>query len=197
MSTVINLYEKGISLEKIGKEYGVSERTIAFWLTKENIKIRPRGPIGKINQNIFNNIDTEIKAYVLGLITTDGSISSKNNCISISLTKDDSYLLEIINEKLLDGLGKLTECHKNDPKPRIVLQFNGKKIKEDLGKLGLIPKKTYYLNSLNQLVPDSLYHHYIRGLYDGDGVCSYYTSHKKRKVRIGFCAHNKNFVKNY
>lgn len=197
MSIIIDLYKNGTSLEKIGEKYGVSERTVAHWLIKENVQLRSRGIISKINQNIFNEIDTEIKAYTIGLITADGSVSSKDNCISITLTKDDSYLLEIINEKLLDGLGNLIEYHKNDPKPRVVLQFNGKTLKKDLEKFGIIPRKTYKLDKLSTLIPNSLYHHYIRGLYDGDGVCSYYTNHKKKKVRIGFCAYNKIFVEDY
>ena len=36
-------------------------------------------------------------------------------------------------------------------------------------------------------------HHYIRGLFDGDGV----TSKNRELIRIGFCAKRKEFVESY
>lgn len=197
---IISDYESNISTIKIGEKYGVSDRTVASWLLKENIPIRDAGKISCINQNIFDDINTEIQAYVLGIITADGSVSKIGNSISICLTKSDEYLLELINEKLLDGLGNIAITHKEDEKPRSVLTFNGKHIKERLSDFGIVPNKSYCLKQLSNLVPEDLYHHYIRGLFDGDGVCSYYMdSHKKkkRKVRIGFCGHEKEFVRDY
>lgn len=195
---IVDKYIKGCSMDEIGKEYNVSERTVASWLLKEKIKIRDTGKISKVNQDIFDVIDSEIKAYTIGLITADGSVSKKSNSVTICLTKDDGYLLEIINEKLLDGLGIMFLSHKEDKKPRMVLNFSGGKIKNRLADFNIVPNKTYSLKELSSLIPKEYYHHYIRGLFDGDGVCSYYKSHEKiRKVRIGYCSHEKEFVADF
>ena len=158
IDNIVSLYNEGKSTEFIGKTYNASDRAVVSWLKRENVNIRDRGIISKINQTIFDNIDTEIKAYTLGLLTSDGNVQNKSSTITICLTNTDGYILEKINEELLSGLGNILVTHKED---------------------------------------EELYHHDIRGLFDGDGVCSYETSHKKKKVRIGFCGHNRDFVENY
>lgn len=198
INNIVQKYLNGISTVKLGEEYKVSDHTVASWLRKQKVDIREAGKVSKINQNIFENIDNEIKAYTLGLIMSDGNITkAPYNTCSITLTQDDGYILEDINEQLLGGLGNILITHKQDPKPRMVLQFNGKKIKEDLAKYNIVPAKSHLLSELPTNIPEELYHHFIRGLYDGDGVCSFYTLHKKKKVRIGYCAANENFTKSY
>ena len=174
-----------------------NEELVVSWLKRENVNIRDRGIISKINQTIFDNIDTEIKAYTLGLLTSNGNVQSKSSTITICLTNTDGYILEKINEELLSGLGNILVTHKEDEKPRKVLGFNGKHLKDKLAEYNIVPRKSYIIKELSTKIPEELYHHYIRGLFDGDGVCSYETSHKKKKVRIGFCGHNRDFVKNY
>lgn len=98
---------------------------------------------------------------------------------------------------MLSGLGNIFVTHKEDEKPRKVLGFNGKHLKDKLAEYNIVPRKSYIIKELSTKIPEELYHHYIRGLFDGDGVCSYETSHKKKKVRIGFCGHNRDFVENY
>lgn len=193
-------YLSGVSTVALSKKYEVSERTIANWLIKQNVTLRPSGKISKIDQNIFKEIDTEIKAYTLGLIMSDGNVSKDKygNTISITLTQDDKYILETINEKLLSNQGNICITHKEDKKPRAVLQFNGKQIKETLATYGIVPNKSHLLTQLPKNISPDLYHHFLRGLYDGDGICSYYTNHgRKQKVRIGFCGANYDFVKDY
>ena len=197
IDNIVSLYNEGKSTEFIGKTYNASDRTVVSWLKRENVNIRDRGIISKINQTIFDNIDTEIKAYTLGLLTSDGNVQSKSSTITICLTNTDGYILEKINEELLSGLGNILVTHKEDEKPRKVLGFNGKHLKDKLAEYNIVPRKSYIIKELSTKIPEELYHHYIRGLFDGDGVCSYETSHKKKKVRIGFCGHNRDFVESY
>lgn len=197
IENIVNKYQQGISTAALGEIYGVTDHTVANWLTAQQIPIRSVGIISKIDQTIFDTIDSEIKAYTLGLIMSDGNVSQAGNTISITLTQDDSYILEIINEKLFSSLGNILITHKEDKRPRATLQFNGKHLKEVLAQYGIIPAKSHLLLELPKNIPEHLYHHFLRGLYDGDGICSYYTSHKTQKVRIGFCAANQGFVQNY
>lgn len=197
IDNIVSLYNEGKSTEFIGKTYNASDRAVVSWLKRENVNIRDRGIISKINQTIFDNIDTEIKAYTLGLLTSDGNVQNKSSTITICLTNTDGYILEKINEELLSGLGNILVTHKEDEKPRKVLGFNGKHLKDKLAEYNIVPRKSYIIKELSTKIPEELYHHYIRGLFDGDGVCSYETSHKKKKVRIGFCGHNRDFVESY
>lgn len=194
VSTYVN--EKQ-SMTEIGKKYNLSERTIANYLKREGIVIRSSGVISRTNQNIFLDIDSEIKAYSLGLITADGSVSKDQRSASITLTEKDGYILEQINEELLNNSGHILITHKEDVNPRKVLQFHGKEICSSLERYNIIPNKTYLLQELSNLIPQEFYHHYIRGLYDGDGVCAKSTVRGIQKIRIGFCGHNKEFVESY
>ena len=150
-----------------------NEELVVSWLKRENVNIRDRGIISKINQTIFDNIDTEIKAYTLGLLTSDGNVQNKSSTITICLTNTDGYILEKINEELLSGLGNILVTHKEDEKPRKVLGFNGKHLKDKLAEYNIVPRKSYIIKELSTKIPEELYHHYIRGLFDGDGVWWY------------------------
>ena len=53
-----------------------------------------------INQDYFNAIDTSNKAYILGLLYSDGCLSSSNNMCSLSLQERDKSILEKINKEM-------------------------------------------------------------------------------------------------
>src|SRR5690606_14362207 len=48
----------------------------------------------KINQNFFDNIDTEEKAYFLGLLCADGCNHINNTKVSLFLKESDKEILE-------------------------------------------------------------------------------------------------------
>lgn len=177
----------------LGEKYGINERTVASVLQRANVPIRQRGYESKTPQDIFSNITTEIQAYTIGLITADGNISLDERSCGIGLIESDGYVLEQINNELLGGTGHIVLTHQERESPLKTLRFHGKKICSDLKNFDIVPRKTYTLNALNKNIPEHLYHHYIRGLYDGDGVCSL----SNHKVRIGFCGHNQSFVEDY
>ena len=127
----------------------------------------------RVNENYFEKIDSEEKAYFLGFIYADGSVSSKGYTLVLGLAEKDGYIVE-----------KFAECLETDYKVRHYIQnttykdnfeecritISNKKIKEDLNKLGVFPGKTLKCSfpTSNQ-VPDNLIHHFIRGFFDGDG----------------------------
>lgn len=134
----------------------------------------------KFNRDFFKVIDTEAKAYFLGLLYADGSNSG--SVITISLQEEDGYILE-----------KLKECinHTYDlyfwksPNPnwknKVKLSIGSVNLANDLIKLGCIPRKSLVLKfPTEDQVPNHLIHHFIRGYFDGDGCISY----RKRKTPI-------------
>lgn len=122
-----------------------------------------------MQQNIYNRefefIDTQEKAYVLGLFYADGYICSVNNDCGITLISDDSYILYKIQE--LFKFFTVRKSHNNHFK----LQCCNKQLKKDLINLGVLERKStdnrFFLRFPN--IDKSLYHHFIRGYFDGDG----------------------------
>lgn len=123
-----------------------------------------------INHNYFNIIDSEDKAYFLGLLYADGCISKNRNRIQIKLQDYDKEILEKFI-KCLDYSKKLKikkySNIKNTYRDQYLLTIDSKKIKEDLIKNGCIPNKCQLIKLPN--IDDYLIHHFIRGFFDGDG----------------------------
>ena len=80
-----------ISLTKLSKEYKIDRRTLSSYLKRVGITIVNRQNICKFNEHVFDNIDSEEKAYWLGFIFADGYISSQegNYNFEISLKGSD------------------------------------------------------------------------------------------------------------
>lgn len=185
-------YLNGESTKSLAKEYGYNDHGIVQLLQDLEATIRPVGYPSRTDQTIFERIDSPEKAYVIGLLTADGSISPKGG-ISLCLTESDRELLELINEKVFSSTGRIAITHTGEERPRCCLYINGVKLCQQLALHGIIPNKTYSLKDLSSFIPEEFYSDYIRGLYDGNGVCSKCNS----RIRIGFCSHNIEFVTNY
>lgn len=123
------------------------------------------------DNTFFEKIDTEDKAYWLGFIFADGAVC-KSNTLEITLAlKDIEHLKKfkkaiksehnIRIKKLKTPNGKIYE--------RCQFAITNKKITDDLRKYGLHNKKTYDCSIPFKLIPKRLFHHFVRGLFDGDG----------------------------
>lgn len=159
-----------------------SQNTIIKIVRSQNIPIR-KGCIAPIinDEKFFEKIDTEEKAYLLGLLIADGSIiqpkpETRTPAWSITLHDNDRYLLERIKEML--GLGKQI-CHTRNES---ILSVTSRKMVDDLSKYGVVPRKSF-ITYLPQGLPQNLYRHLIRGIFDGDGcisngICTFYGTTK-------------------
>lgn len=179
----------GYSCSKLAKEYGVTRSTIRKRLISKNILIiksppacskRTGGPrkycLG--NEDFFERIDTEEKAYFLGFLYADGCNHGDIGCVEISLQERDKKILNTFSA-LLGSTRPLQflNYHEKNPRLQNQLRFNINSIKmsADLCKLGCLPAKSLILKfpTENQ-VPSYLIRHFIRGYFDGDGsLCAY------------------------
>lgn len=153
----------------------------------------------KINDNFFEKIDTEVKAYILGLMYADGCVYSNKNqtkYAKLDLKSDDKYLLEIIAKEMNNECPIKTHTYNRkeyfsyqDKTYEFVhsmsrLQMRSDKVVDDLIKLGCSPKKTFNIMfPSNNIVPKDLLRHFIRGYFDGDGSISYSERKSNSKTR--------------
>ena len=170
------LDNESITIEEICKKYNVSHSTFPKYLKEYlGIKIQKRVKV-TFNEMVFDDINTEEKAYWLGFIYADGTISSaplglgkKAYTFELSLKQSDS-----------DHLEKLKKLF-NTPRPIILsenrcrLLVNSKHLWTTLNNYGCTPRKSLTLKFPNEKIfkDSSLIRHFIRGYFDGDGCISY------------------------
>ena len=134
-----------------------------------------------LNENFFQEINTEEKAYWLGFLMADGCIldqPQRSKRLTIALKKDDISILHKLNSSL-ESNSKVHECKIKTGKFKDVeyckLSISNEKLCQDLISLGCTPRKSLTLKFPD--IKDELIHHFIRGYFDGDG--SVFTSNEK------------------
>jgi hypothetical protein len=174
-------YLSGESAYKLGKEYKICSTTIYNFLEKEGIQRRENSDNSrrfKFDFDYFEKIDSEEKAYILGFIYADGCMSKVQNYIRIIIHSKDIDVLEKINK----SLGSNYPIKKVKGKDHVDLTLCSKKTREDLGKLGCLPNKTYHLDFPD--INPSLKRHFIRGFFDGDGCFTFSLERNRFSVKI-------------
>lgn len=157
-----------LSSKEISIKYNVSLWTILRLLKRKKIKIKNPSDCHKkyeINDNYFNKINSEDKAYFLGLLFADGYNDTKNNVASITLQSIDVDILNIFNYKLNSN-----KPLRND-RNYLRLVIENKKISNDLNKLGCVQAKTHKLKYPKLKL--KYMRHFIRGYFDGDGCITW------------------------
>lgn len=139
-----------------------------------------------VNELFFENIDTKEKAYFLGLMMSDGSVSDRS--IIISLQKKDKSILEKF-KKTIEYTGPLVlQVSKNiNHQSSSILRIYSKELVKSLSTLNCSKGKTYTLRFPD--IKEEFYSHFIRGFFDGDGCIT--------KTKSGYyfsITGNKNFL---
>lgn len=142
------------------------------------------------NENYFEIIDSEQKAYFLGLLMADGSIH--NNKLTLSLSGVDGDMINVFGETISNGkypLYKYTPKNSKQVAHRITI--SNKKICESLQRYNTWDNKSLHLSPPENMF-DPYIKHFIRGYFDGDGHISYwnYKQSKKEEQGIGGLKYN-------
>ena len=163
-----------ISLTEMGKREKVDRRTLAKHFKELGIEIVNKQNRSKINEHIFDQINSEEKAYWLGFIFADGYISSS------PLRKDvkSVYQFELsLGIKDIEHLNKFKifidyekDIITDGNRCRFVIA--NKHLWTTLNELGCTPNKS--LSLIFPIIPQDLVRHFIRGYFDGDGCISRY-----------------------
>lgn len=184
---ICDMYLQGKSLKKISDflEHKSSGPTKKI-LLKNNIKIKKQGSGNNrkinLNENYFDEINTENKAYVLGWLISDGYV----NNYKLTFCIKDLEILELI-KKELNSEHKIIDNNYFDKRTnktyqRYILQITSKKIIDSLYKLGIKQKKSFncpFPIIKNKFIPDL-----IRGIFDGDGYIGFINKNNKPYPRL-------------
>jgi hypothetical protein len=196
----INSYKAvGMSLSWISRKTNIPVGKIEY-LRELGVLVKTRNRTKKdlfCNYRFFQKIDTEEKAYWLGFIYADGSVSDKGS-LSINLSTKDRWHLEKFKKHISaehpvrDGSHIRKENKKMKMKAGIqyysAICIHSGEMGEDLNKVGVFPRKSLSLDfPTNEQVPEELLNHFIRGYLDGDGYVCYRESFGNgESVSVGF-----------
>lgn len=198
IKNICNLYIQGKSSIEIAKIYNKTPSSIGGLLRRRNIPIRSNKQNSRKyfhNENYFETIDSEDKAYWLGFIYADGFITSKiqgeAQKLGITLAAQDKHHLEKFKEciqatnPIKTYKASISSCYNpNTIYSRILL--SSQKLVDDIKDKGVTENKTNIIKfPTEKQVPKQLINHFIRGYLDGDGCIS--ISHRTtRNIKIEF-----------
>lgn len=184
---IINYYlSKPMTLSEVEQKFNLSHPTIS-----KILKDVPKYPKAKIKnpelkERFFEKIDSEEKAYFLGLLIADGNVFKDNSgrqaSISITLDLKDEYMLL----KFKDILQANTNVG-HDGRGCGQIAVRSDIMASDLQQYGIVPRKSLITYLPN--IDDKYMNHLMRGILDGDGsIRAEQTEVNNRFAHyIGFC----------
>lgn len=174
---ICEMYNSSItSFKNIAEKFKVSPTAIREMLNRRGVYNKyPHGYMQRkycIDESYFDNIDTQEKAYFLGILYADGCNQTDVNTVSLSLQEKDSDLLIKLNSFIYKNKPLRIKPNPNiNHQTSLILTIHSKHISKRLEELGCGKAKTFSLVFPEWLNKD-LYRHFIRGYFDGDG-CIY------------------------
>ena len=155
----------------LADKYNISTSTLKNILHMHNINISyNRNRKYFFNEKYFDNIDNEHKAYWLGFIYADGCHNTEKYSLAITLQEQDAYLLKTFYEDIC--CDKEIKRHYNKDYDRFYahIYIQHPHLSEILLKQGVPGDKSFKIKfPCDEIVPDDLKRHFIRGYLDGDG----------------------------
>lgn len=192
-------YAEGHSSIRVGKEFGVHFSTVLKIVRRRGIEPRSTTQTSKrysFNEDFFESIDTEQKAYWLGFILADGCISRGKDLIIVLKASDSEHLKKFVAD--IKGTNQFQHIRNNggfNGINAVRLSIRSKKMCDDLKKHGITERKSLTAK-IPSCVPAPLRHHFWRGVVDGDGHVCVNRQGKYKYLEVGLCG-NKSVVTSF
>lgn len=136
-----------------------------------------------VDKSFFNKINSEGRAYLLGLVFSDGSISGHR----VNFSSTDKDLVEIF-KKLLKSESPIYQYQNS-----FFLIIGNQNLYNSLKKLGVLERKSWKEYGV-PLIPRSLMWHFLRGIFDGDGSFYIDDRGKWKYLCASFCCGSQKFL---
>jgi transposase-like protein len=158
------MYRQGVSASQIGRQHGITHNTVTYHLRRLGQSIRLK--TNSFDEDFFELVDSEQKAYWLGFIAADGCIHEKNRAVVITLSQCDKAHLEMFAQHIQATcpIHNIKNAKRNAYSS---LALYSPKTISDLAKCEIHPRKSFTAKTW-QGAPE-LMRHYWRGCFDGDG----------------------------
>lgn len=181
----VKLYQTGEwTHQQLGERYGVTRPAIGQLFKRRGIQAMNRNR-HTCDEHYFDTIDSEWKAYFLGLLYADGCNHRTKYSITIALQERDRAILDHFNQSIQHT--RPLYCVDYKPyNPNTSLQYQlhiySQHMSDQLSRLGCVPRKANVLQfPTPDQVPTIFLSPFMRGYVDGDGCidnrgCRIYSS---------------------
>ncbi len=185
---ILKLYYDGKTIKYICDTLSCSKSLIYKkfneWGIKRRKRIKPQeryNAIYNVDYEYFDNIDCEHKAYWLGMILADGFVNKKE--ISLCLQLSDIKTIEDFRNDLS---AEHPIKYNKDENPFLTICCTH--MTNTLINYGFHNRKSWSvdLEKILKNIPKEYEHHFIRGMFDGDGCIKHYEYSYLKKPQFHF-----------
>lgn len=165
---ILEMYKQGMSQKEIAKVYNTFNTSIRRVLLRNNVVPKGNDKIQRLcKHNPFKRND-EYSEYFLGLLLTDGCISSNatksSNAINLSLNEKDGYMVERFRDWISPKSKVSKVKQKINNSYMYSVNITNKEAEEWLIRKGNFKNKSYECKIYTPITWNIL-----RGIFDGDG----------------------------
>ena len=176
IAEIISDYKSGLSIKKLCIKHRIGSGPCTDVLKKNGVERRnykQRARIYTLDEDFFEIIDSEEKAYILGMIFADGNVEVfPKAMVRIGLKVEDTEHLLKMNVAIGSNsplFWKKNGVAKNGRQKWLVTtHWRSQKLSSDLTKFGCISPKWDSIR-LPTNIPNHLLRDFLRGYIDGDG----------------------------
>lgn len=169
---IIELYNSGFNSYELADIFGYkTKKSILDILRANNIVVRNSMDIASSKRSYknfsFEHIDSHKKAYIIGLLLSDGYVNGDRNYVGIDLCDLDAiqFISNFVNVKY-----KTIYSKNNNHKDKYRVLIYGKEYLQELERFGIFPRKSLTTNGCKLYSGEEIFiPSIIRGLIDGDG----------------------------
>ena len=174
---VVELLKQGLRPGEVSKKLNRNGSSVSSVIKALNITGYNKQE-NTCNHNYFDNIDTEIKAYLLGFFIADGWLNVGNSRFGLQIKEEDNIVLhyiknEFVNDSVISTKNRTTETVTR--KNISTIRWTSSHMKDIfMNKYKILENKTYdetFMFPFEE-IPEHLIRHFIRGFFDGDGCFS-------------------------
>lgn len=172
---VLTKYKQLNSIIEVAKELQMSYESVRIILRKNGFASDKKKPVysNTLNMDYFEVIDTEDKAYFLGLIKADGYVDKTRNRFALRLHEQDVEILHRLCDVLNLPIQRINKIVRN---PNSIHHSDNR-----ADNVEIAITNTRFVNhfvdvkseSILSKIPNHLVYHFIRGYFDGDGSIAY------------------------
>lgn len=181
-------YENGSSLKKLKEKFKLDTRTLSWHLKHCGVKVKSENGQyknwGGINDSYFSSIDTEEKAWLLGLLAADGCVkrNKRGKPSGITIAQSGDRGKEIITYiKSILSINNSVVTVKTICQDSHSIGACSERVVGDLAKYNIVSVKSL-IYTFPEDLPKQYITAFIRGYFDGDGSIGEYANNKGCKT---------------